>query len=106
MSDSCELCAAEGGPVAHMHVHQVPDLVYTAAGFIYEGHPMKVLGLTTKDRGTDNPGLEIRMVTMEEYHRRRDRVGLPPLDPPAARAACDPNNGHECGRCGDTWVEP
>lgn len=19
---------------------------------------------------------------------------------------CDPNNGHECGRCGDRWVEP
>lgn len=19
---------------------------------------------------------------------------------------CDPNNGHECGNCGDHWVEP
>lgn len=19
---------------------------------------------------------------------------------------CDPNNGHECGRCGSTWIEP
>lgn len=22
------------------------------------------------------------------------------------RNECDPNNGHECGHCGDVWVEP
>lgn len=77
MSDSCALCTAEGGPVAHMHVHQVPELVYTDAGFIYEGHPMKVIGLGTRDRGTDNPSLEIRLITMDEYRRRRAQTGLP-----------------------------
>lgn len=77
MSDPCDAYADDTGPIEHMHVHQVPGLVYTAAGFIYEGHPMKVLGLSTRGRGTDNPEVEIRMVTMEEYKRRRKASGLP-----------------------------
>lgn len=55
----------------------VPDLVLTPEGFEFEGRPMKVMNLTTSDRGTEHVEASIRMVTMTEWRRRREAAGLP-----------------------------
>jgi hypothetical protein len=55
----------------------VPDLVLTPEGFEFEGQPMKVMNLTTSERGTEHVEASIRMVTMTEWRRRREAAGLP-----------------------------
>jgi chromosome segregation ATPase len=55
----------------------VPDLVLTPEGFHYEGQPMKVMNLTTSERGTEQVQASIRMVTVVEWRRRREAAGLP-----------------------------
>lgn len=41
-----------------------------------------------------------------DAHADKLAAALRGADLIAKAYGCGPNNGHECGRCGETWVEP